>query len=237
MYYCSCNLQFQFLKNFTSKIVKNCLIKERKSKKVKAPMFSSIRKFGTSVTSYKDLSKFIQNCESKIPELKSAPTIYNHKSSASNYKGYMKAKIPAGIYYQPAQSSSTGSINSETIPQSFLPKDDPRRAFFSLSSADSQASLLAPPLQVRKEKSYHLTPKDVEEIIKLRKENPNKYTRKVLSKKFGVSPLFISLVSNASEERKREMNRRLEIIKDNWHPKRVVAREDRKKRKELWYRA
>ncbi|AET39120.1 mitochondrial 54S ribosomal protein mL58 Ecym_4038 [Eremothecium cymbalariae DBVPG len=202
-------------------------------------MIRFIRGFsGTSCSpAAKDLSKAIEKSGS-IHHLHGTPTIYNKTSSASNYKGYMKAKIPPGTYFTPAPSSSTGSNNSETIPKSFLPKNDIRRQFVDrLRSKDASISKNAPPLQVKGEKSYHLSPQEIREIIRLRNEDPDKYTRKVLAKKFNVSPLFISIVSDAPAERKAEMDKRLASIKLKWHPGRKVAREDRKKRKELWYRA
>lgn len=191
----------------------------------------------------KGVSKFIDNTK-KIPELHGSPTIYNTKSSASNYKGYMKAKIPAGVYFNASQASSTGSINIETFPVSFLPKGDVRKEFLrDLNSKDKLKGEHAPAVLTSKStmnaagKQYHLGPGDIEKIRKLRSESPEKYTRKVLAKQFNVSPLFISLVSEASKERKEEMSSRLQHIKDNWHEKRGIAREDRSKRKQFWYRA
>lgn len=192
----------------------------------------------------KGVSKFIKSNGKGLPLLKGSPTIYNSVTSASNYKGFLKAKIPSGLYFNPAQSSPTGSINSETIPLSFLPKDDPRRVINkNIASHDRLQGKFAPPVLCSKStlrdegKTYHLNPSNIEEIKKLRIENPDIYTRKVLAKQFKVSPLFISMITEASESRKVEMNRRLDIIKSKWHEKRSIARSDRKKRKELWYTA
>ncbi|KAL6940841.1 hypothetical protein ACO0QE_004759 [Hanseniaspora vineae] len=191
----------------------------------------------------KKLSKFIQSDEEiGMQVLKGSPTIYNADKSASNYKGYLKAKIPKGFYYHPAQSSNTGSVNSETIPVSFMSATDPRRTLphvVKQSVHDKKISELAPPVLPSKSamagtKTYHLEPKDVEEIKKLRLSNPDKYTRKTLAKMFNVSPLFISIVSSASKERLQEMDRRLNIIKSEWCEKRKLARDDRAKRKALW---
>ncbi|SMN22293.1 similar to Saccharomyces cerevisiae YKR085C MRPL20 Mitochondrial ribosomal protein of the large subunit [Maudiozyma saulgeensis] len=175
-------------------------------------------------------------------ELKGVQTIYNPRTSASNYKGYLKNKTPAGMYYNPAQSATTGSINSETIPLSFLAKDDPRRSFIKqLRTQDAVESKYGPPVLVGKStvegKSYHLQPEQIAEIIKLRSSDPVTNTRKKLAKQFDVSPLFISLVSSAPKSRITEMNKRLNTIKSSWHKQREIARDDRKKRKQLWYRA
>lgn len=178
-----------------------------------------------------------------MKELRGAQTIYNARTSASNYKGYLKAKVPAGMYYNPAQSSVMGSINSETIPQAFMAKDDPRRQFVSqLRPNDAAMSRTAPPVLCSQstlagEKKYHLSAEQISEIVHLRASNPEVYSRKKLAKQFNVSPLFISMVSSASKERKAEMAGRLDTIKAKWHKKRALARRDREKRQELWYRA
>ncbi|EDO19551.1 hypothetical protein Kpol_1018p84 [Vanderwaltozyma polyspora DSM 70294] len=206
-------------------------------------MYKIVRKFHSNGVHFKDLSKFVDK-STKIPTLKSSPTLYNPVSSSSNYKGYLRAKVERGFYYQPSQSSVTGSINSETIPSLFLAKDDPRKNIAShISDNDPLKAVDAPPALVGKStlraegKTYHLKPEQIEEIKKLRSQDPEKYTRKVLAKKYNVSALFISLVASAPKERVQEMDRRLNVIKSQWHPRRAIAREDRKKRKELWYRA
>ncbi|SCU77582.1 LADA_0A01178g1_1 [Lachancea dasiensis] len=173
----------------------------------------------------------------KIQHLKAPANLYNSKSSASNYRGLLRAKVEPGFYHHPAQSSATGSINSETLPRAFLPRDDPRRQFVQkIRPSEHHQASWAPALHQKKDKSYHLKPEQVAEIQRLRTENPDKYTRKVLAQKFDVSPLFISLVSSASKTRVEDMSQRLETIKKDWHPKRAIARQDREKRKELWYR-
>ncbi|GAV51941.1 hypothetical protein ZYGR_0AF04130 [Zygosaccharomyces rouxii] len=200
-----------------------------------------VRRIHNSSSQLKNLAKLIDNSK-KTPELKGAPTIYNSKNSASNYKGYMRAKVPAGLYFNQAPSSPAGSINSETIPSSFLPSNDPRKQFSQeLASRDVLAKSDAPPVlpgrSTLKGKSYHLNPEQIEEIRRLRLEDPSKNTRKSLASKYNVSPLFVSMVSEPPKEWKQEMDSRLTTIKSKWHVKRAAAREDRKRRKDLWYRA
>lgn len=199
------------------------------------------RRFHVYSARTKGLSKFIDTSK-KVPQLRSTPTIYNPKSSASNPKGYMKAKIAAGLYFDPAQSSATGSINNETYPVSFLPKNDASKSLIEqLRAEDRLKGDHAPPVLASKStmngKTYHLKPSDIEQIQKLRSQDPEKNTRKALAKQFNVSPLFISIVSSASTSRKQEMASRLTEIQANWHDKRAAARSDRIKRKQYWYRA
>lgn len=184
----------------------------------------------------------------KLPELNGQPTLYHKKRSMSNVDGYRRAKVNPGFYLQKSQSSPTGSIHSETIPLSFLPKDDPRRQFVvphlknnnnnnkPLGDHRSPEVLTGRNAALNHVKSYHLSPEKVNEIIRLRNSDPNKYTRSVLAKQFGVSRLFISLVASAPEERLQEMNQRLNIIQSRWGKARKQARLERAKRHQTWYR-
>ncbi|CAI4045363.1 hypothetical protein SKDZ_11G2880 [Saccharomyces kudriavzevii ZP591] len=166
-------------------------------------------------------------------------SIYNKTKSASNYKGYLKHKDAPGMHYQPSESIATGSINSETIPRSFMAAADPRRAYEM--PAHGAEARECPNVLVSEStvngKKYHLGPQEVEEMQRLRHENPQKYTRKFLAAKYGVSPLFVSLVSRPSGQQLQNMEGRLQEIQSRWKDKRRVAREDRKRRKLLWYQA
>ncbi|SCU85555.1 LAFA_0D16358g1_1 [Lachancea sp. 'fantastica'] len=198
---------------------------------------SFVRQLHTSVQRGAESTRTIKNGAEKLKQLKSTPNLYNRKASAYNYRGVLRAKIEPGLYHEPSQSSSTGSINSETLPRAFLPREDPRRRYVqTLRPRDGLQAGWAPDLHNKKKKTYHLKPEQIAEIQKLRLENPDKYTRKALAEKFNVSPLFVSLVSSAAPGRLSEMNQRLQTIKEEWHPKRALARDDRKKRKQLWYR-
>ncbi|CAL9736482.1 large ribosomal subunit protein mL58 [Monosporozyma servazzii] len=178
-----------------------------------------------------------------MAELKGQPTIYNKYRSVSNVNGYRKAKVAPGMYIQKTQASPTGSIHSETIPLSFLSPDDPRRQQVIPHLQNNKSNVTLGPevltgrnAELKHVKSYNLTPKEVQQIIDLRMKDPNKYTRSVLAKQFGVSRLFISLVSSASPARLQEMQSRLDTIKSKWHKGRQEARADRVKRRQTWYR-
>lgn len=181
----------------------------------------------------------------ELPILKGSPTIYNRISSASNYKGYLRARIPPGLYFNPAPSSSTGSIDAETMPLAFLPPDDPRRAYLKSirqNGQETQQARYGPPVLQSKSassgsKTYHLTPTQIEEIKSLRLQNPIQNSRKKLAKKYEVSPLFVSLVSDCPPDHRAKMDSRLDIITKRWSERKKQARQDRIKRKQLWYQA
>ncbi|KAK1070896.1 hypothetical protein LTR12_007132 [Friedmanniomyces endolithicus] len=124
-------------------------------------------------------------------------------------------------------------------PSLFLPSNDPRRRLHtraSTPSATTPASTIPStpstpaadkrllPSSVRPEyqKKYHLTPEQVEEIRRLRKEDPRKWTR-----------FFVSLCC-AAPEVKAEQDRQLEEIKQRWGRRKSEARDARQERKKLW---
>lgn len=76
----------------------------------------------------------------------------------------------------------------------------------------------------------------MEEIRKLRREDPDVWTRDKLAKKFDCSNLFVGIVCEASPERKEAQKQILEAVKLKWGRRRRVAREDRAKRREIWGR-
>jgi len=163
----------------------------------------------------------------KVPRYNEIPNLYNKKSSA--YKP--KLKNPKGLIHHPPPSAPSATSD---IPDLFLPNDDPRKGLnLSGEKIDIQN---APPLSIPKEKTYNLTPKDVEEIKKLRISEPYKFTKKVLAEKFNVSEFTISLVSDANPERNEDMQNRLNLIKSRWGKGRKEARSDRVKRMQYWYR-
>ncbi|CCH43257.1 54S ribosomal protein L20, mitochondrial [Wickerhamomyces ciferrii] len=165
---------------------------------------------------------------SNISKYSEIPNTYNKKTSSWK----PKHKNPKGLIYHPAPSVSSPTIET---PDLFLPQNDPRKGlnFGEINPIDIQN---APALSIPKIKNYILKPEDVEEIQRLRLGEPYKYTKKVLAEMFKVSELTISLVSNQSKERSKDMNNRLEIIKDGWSKGRKFARSERVKRQAYWYR-
>jgi len=85
------------------------------------------------------------------------------------------------------------------------------------------------------EKKYHVTQAQVEEIRRLRAENPKQWTRVKLAEKFQCSQYFVSLCCCAPEI-KEQRDRELAEIKSRWGRKKTEAREDRQTRKALWGR-
>lgn len=77
---------------------------------------------------------------------------------------------------------------------------------------------------------------DIAEIRRLRTTEPEIWTRKKVAEKFGCSPFFVALVAQATKEKKERERQLLEKVKEKWGRRRRYAREDRRKRRELWER-
>ncbi|KAK8176174.1 mitochondrial ribosomal protein subunit L20-domain-containing protein [Phyllosticta citrichinensis] len=102
-------------------------------------------------------------------------------------------------------------------------------------SNSNSAQKLPPPLRQPYEKKYHLTETDVAEIRRLRASDPVTWSRQKLADKFDCSPFFVGLVAPAPEHAQRKADE-VEELKKRWGPRRRAAREDRKRRKEMWGR-
>jgi len=151
------------------------------------------------------------------------------------------------IIFNPPSSAP----NVYHTPLLFLPKTDPRRKFHSAASASpssSSPSPLAstpqptsshiqslPSVRPEYEKKYHLGQEHIDEIRRLRAEDPRQWTRVRLAEKFECSQYFVSLCCSAPEV-KAEQDRALAAIKMRWGRRKTEARELRVERKKLWGR-
>ncbi|KAJ5377877.1 uncharacterized protein N7496_005286 [Penicillium cataractarum] len=140
------------------------------------------------------------------------------------------------IIYNPP--SSAPSVYH--TPSKFLPSNDARRSMRIEDAANANPTDKVEDLpnvyRSDPERKYHLTPEDVEEIRKLRLSDPMTWSRHKLAKRFECSPLFIAMVCEASPEKKQIQRQVLEAVQSQWGPKRRMAREDRKLRREAWGR-
>ena len=159
-----------------------------------------------------------------------------NKPDASFAAATPKDQLDNHIIFNPPSSG----LSPYQTPPAFLPAHDPRRTLLiqSYQHANPYRDVKnrLPPLthRVRSEKKHHLTLKEIEEIRKLRSEDPYKWTRKVLAEKFDCSQFFVGMVAEAPESKKREEIEVLEATKEKWGAKRRTAREDRQRRKESW---
>jgi hypothetical protein len=90
-----------------------------------------------------------------------------------------------------------------------------------------------PTVRPQYEKKYHLKQEQIDEIRKLRAEDPRKWTRVRLAEKFECSQFFVSLCCSAPEI-KKEQDLKLEEVKSRWGRRKTEARQARQERKKLW---
>lgn len=156
------------------------------------------------------------------------------------------------IIFNPPSSAP----NEYHTPLKFLPKSDPRRQVYNLSASSSASQSITtpqitntlsssiiptrhlPPALIKPyEKKYHLTPRDVDEIRRLRNEDARKWTVARLAEKFECSQFFIQICSKAPPEVLQALDKEAEAVRDRWGRQKREAREDRRTRKDLWGRA
>lgn len=147
------------------------------------------------------------------------------------------------IIYNPPPSMP----NIYHTPTIFLPKDDKRRllqqqqsqpqlAAGTSTGVSSNKAKMPPPVRQPYTKKYHLKEGDLEEMRRLRTEDPDTWSANKLAKKFDCSVLFVSIATDGIATRKKLQQELVtEVVKSNWGTKRRLAREDRAIRREKWY--
>lgn len=164
------------------------------------------------------------------------------------------AAFPAAdsiIYNPPASEASP-----EHTPFIFLPRNDPRRqailrlrsssssndptgyaASASSPSTEQQQQLLPPEMKYkRRQPKYNLTKEHIEEMRRLRAEDPLTWSVQRLARKFECSTVFVQMAAPAPPEHLQWLRGKMERKMERWGPKRTQAREDRKRRAEMLYR-
>jgi hypothetical protein len=132
-------------------------------------------------------------------------------------------------------------------PTMFLPPNDKRRLLqqstenkkMAKTSAytASGAPRLPPPVKKPQPTKYHLTEADLDEMRRLRAEDPMTWSVGKLATKFDCSPLFVSAATSGYAPGKKELQQQVtDIVKSQWGTKRRIAREDRALRRERWYK-
>ncbi|KAI0143056.1 mitochondrial ribosomal protein subunit L20-domain-containing protein [Xylariaceae sp. FL1272] len=169
-----------------------------------------------------------------------------HQSTTSRTKKALK--IPPHPDFLTPQSGANHIIynpppSAPTVyhtPFKFLPKSDPRRqanlvAHLRSAISSTSAQAIPPPINAAelRQKQYNVTKEQVEEMRKLRTENPAKWSVLKLAKKYECTPMFIMMCVHAPMEHRQKEYERKDAIKARWGPVRTKAREERKKRKEL----
>lgn len=106
------------------------------------------------------------------------------------------------------------------------------------SALDNVAEAGLPPKMRYKHRRprYNLKEEDVEEMKRLRAEDPLTWSVGKLAQKFDCSEVFVKMAAPASQEHREWLKGKLERKMARWGPKKTQAREDRKRRAEMVYR-
>ncbi|KAL7796046.1 mitochondrial ribosomal protein subunit L20 domain-containing protein [Trichoderma ceciliae] len=154
------------------------------------------------------------------------------------------AAFPAAdsIIYNPPSSEAS----PEHTPFIFLPRGDPRRlAIMRLRGSDNDPTAyttaaqghLPPEMQYkRRQPNYNLTKEHIEEMRRLRNEDPLTWSVQRLARRFECSTVFVQMAAPAPPEHLQWLRGKMERKMERWGPKRTQAREDRKRRAEMLYR-
>lgn len=209
-----------------------------------------MQSLGTCSSMSSASSRFFRLCAKVL-----RPTPRRHQSSYRRSRSKLNIKPDASflpsttethdhIIFNPPPSAP----NVYHTPTIFLPKDDRRRQLHeALAQGDTTLSMsssailvpqrLPPPVRKPYEKRYHLTEAEMQEMRRLRREDPVKWSATQLGKKFDCSSLFVGFVTEGLSKEKQEQQKLVtQVVKSRWGPKRRVAREDRALRKERWYK-
>ncbi|KAI1826105.1 hypothetical protein F4861DRAFT_134490 [Xylaria intraflava] len=146
------------------------------------------------------------------------------------------------IYNPPAASSSVYHT-----PFKFLPKSDPRRQanigrLLRMASgapeSPEQTTKLPPPSGFYDPNfnKYTMTLEQVEEMRRLRAEDPIKWSVLRLAEKFNCRPVFVMKCCKTSAEHRASEAERLAAIRARWSPAKVQAKTERQKRRTMLLR-
>ena len=167
-----------------------------------------------------------------------------------NQSTYRRTKQRLRVKPDPSFATSSGEAHDHIIynppssapsvyqtPTKFLPFNDIRRQLQASSPVDESRDVNKLPAlfknALQEDKNY-LTAEQIEEIRRLRREDPMAWSRNKLAKKFNCNPVFVSTVCEASPAKKALQRQVLEAVKSRWGKKRSIAREDRELRKKTW---
>lgn len=94
---------------------------------------------------------------------------------------------------------------------------------------------MPPALKRIQEKKYHVTPEQVAEMQRLRNEDPSRWTIDRLAAEYECSTHFVRICAK-NETAGKAHGERLVLTQNRWGRKKTLARQDRRRRKDLWGR-
>ncbi|ODV88441.1 hypothetical protein CANCADRAFT_33034 [Tortispora caseinolytica NRRL Y-17796] len=160
------------------------------------------------------------------------PTKFNQRHSSKS-----EPILPPGkLTYFPSPTIA----NPLYTPELFIPGSEARKKNQALKKLCLQNDVrfedptLPPLLSSSKYTKYNVTADQVEQIRKLRAENPEINTVQTLSRQFNCSPVFISMVAPAPDSWKSTLEQKLAETKSLWTKERMLADIHRQAQKQNW---
>ncbi|KKY39608.1 putative ribosomal protein 20 mitochondrial [Diaporthe ampelina] len=136
-------------------------------------------------------------------------------------------------------------------PFKFLPKTDPRRranlakifeSHFAPTSGGGVETTDLPTLPPSRKHNPAfdargpITKSEVEEMRRLREQDPHKWDVRALSDKYAIPHIFVMMCCQAPKEKLEFERKKMELIRQRWGPIRAKAKEDRHRRTQMLYR-
>nr|POF01009.1 54s ribosomal protein l20, mitochondrial [Quercus suber] len=176
----------------------------------------------------------IYNPPSSLPSVYHTPSKFLPKSDPRR-KLHSLAKPAPPILSPTTTVAATASTPSALSTIASLRRSSATSKSSSSSAAATVSASALPSVRPNHERKLHLSQQAVDEIRRLRAEDPRKWTRMALAEKFECSQFFVSLCCSAPQ-RKAEAQQALAEVKMRWGRRRTEARAQRAERKKMWGR-
>ncbi|GAA5826638.1 hypothetical protein JCM11251_002830 [Rhodosporidiobolus azoricus] len=151
------------------------------------------------------------------------------------------SSVPAS-HPLPPQAGTSASLAAQAAESPFsslftAPQESTLLPSLTANESSLPSSRPAPPTP-----AHTLSPAQIAELQSLRRSSPQRWTRSKLATKFGVSPQVVGTLGwgegsegrAAERERKEVVERRKEKVENGWGWKKSIAREERKRRRDMW---
>lgn len=111
----------------------------------------------------------------------------------------------------------------------------PASPFLSKPTPSTDSSLLPPEIRPKTTSAGpKLTQSQIEEMRQLRLQDPKTNSCQVLARKYGCSPVFVSMVAPLGSEQRKELEKGQNAMREQWGERKRLIRDIRKKRREFW---
>ncbi|KAL2152572.1 hypothetical protein VTH82DRAFT_5756 [Thermothelomyces myriococcoides] len=191
--------------------------------------------FLTSSSDRPTTDEIIYNPPSSAASVYHTPFKFLPKSDPRRRANLASEIVASSTTIQYPTSSSSSSSSSSSAATSTEQQQSEDSSPSSSSSSDDPVPFPSIEGAPRYKARHHLTKADIEEMRRLRAEDPATHTVQALSRRFQCSKLFVMMCCQAPKEHKDKVRADLERVKQRWGPRRQAAREERRARMGLLF--